>query len=46
MNKQLKLFLLGFPDGIRAKCELVDMGKAKYTLWDRVRYFLITGVRL
>lgn len=41
MKYKIKLFLLGFPDGLRGKIELVERGETKYTLWDRLRYRLI-----
>ena len=39
---KLKLFILGYPNGLMGQIIRYERGEIKYTLWDKVRYFLIT----
>lgn len=40
------IFLLGFPYGLLGKVYDVADGNGKYTLWDRLRYRILTGEKL
>lgn len=43
LKNKAKIFLLGFPYGILAKVILVEeYGEGKYSIWDRIRYRLLT----
>ena len=43
MMRRLRLFLVGFPNGLMAKIILVERGEARYTVWDKIRYRLLIG---
>lgn len=40
---RIKLILLGYPNGLMGQIIRAEHGEVKYTLWDRIRYRLITG---
>lgn len=43
MMWKLNLFLIGYPYGLMGQIILKERGEAKYTLWDRSRYFILVG---
>lgn len=46
MKDRIERFLLGFPEGIQYKIYAVEQGFERFTLWDKIRYKLLTGKRL
>ena len=46
-SQKVQNFLMGFPYGLYGRVISVeDLGIGKYSLWDRIRYRLLTGKSL